>query len=334
MKATSTFAQPMLIWLSIIALIGISSCKKEYEDYPYHTIEKFTVTDEVGNNLEAALVGDSIWIYWPPFQAVPDSISPVISISKNATISPASGAKVAFNTGTMYTVTSESGLSKTYYLKAAVNEPIVAITSNPRNISLGGVLSFRGQYFSTDTNRIAINLIDKDNHVIPLKLKPENLSSVFVEVPLPIDGSVLPDEAYSIQFISGTQTFLYGPFQSRARGSGLSSIGYKLDQEGTSIKRGATISFSYEASYLDKHYFNYKGDLQLYVLDEETNSQIPFNATLLSVTDTKLTYQIGEDAPLGKITTCIGYGQLVSNGASAVRFSVSYLTPYTTRIIE
>lgn len=334
MKTRFTFTSPTVVWFFVIGMFGISSCKKEYEDYPYNDIEKFTVVDAVGNTLEAALAGDSILIYWPPFQAIPDSISPVISISRNASISPASGEKVAFSKGIAYTVISESGFSKTYYLKPAINEPEVNITAAPNYIMIGSPIEIRGQYFSTDTNRIALNLIDKDNNVIPVKMKAENLSSVFIQVPSPLDGSILPDEDYSIQFISGANSFVYGPFTATATGSGLSNTGYHLDQEGTNIKRGATISFSYKASYIDKQYFNYQGDLELYILDKQTNAQTPYNAKLLSVTDTKLTYQIGEDAPIGKITTAIAYGQYLSTGALAVRIAEVYFAPYTSSIVE
>ncbi|WP_134091692.1 hypothetical protein [Olivibacter sp. XZL3] len=334
MKTRYTPIPNTLIRILVIGLISLGSCKKEYEDYPYHDIESFTISDAEGYSLEAAVVGDSIWVYWPPFQTVPDSISPVIGISRNATISPASGEKIAFREGSAYTVVSESGLSKIYYLKPAVNEPPVLVTAAPNSILIGYDMSIRGQYFSTDTNRIHLNLIDEDKNVVPIKLAPENLSSVYINVPIPIDGSVLPEKSYSVQLISGTQSLIYGPFQPVMTGSGLSHIGYQLDQAGTNIKRGSIISFSYEPSYIDVHYFNYEGDLTLYILDEQTNAQVAYNAELLSVTDTKLTYRIGSDAPIGKITTAIAYGQQLSTGTLAVRLAEVYAAPYTTSIVE
>ncbi|MFC6102425.1 hypothetical protein [Olivibacter domesticus] len=322
--------------LVALVMTTFSSCKKEYADYPYNDIEEFTILDQEGNTLKAALVNDSIWLYWPPLQVIPDSISPNIIISKNATISPASGEKTPFTSGLAYTVVSENGHTKAYYLKVASNQPSATVTTPPSFITLGSTIRIRGQYFSTDTNRIKVNLIDKEQRLIPTKLESkEALSSVYISALVPIDGSVLLDEEYEVQLISGSQRFNYGPFKASLSSTGLSNIGYSLDQENTTIQKGSIISFTYDASPIDKQYFSYEDYyVQLTILPAEASTTVTYQAPLARATDTKLTYQLGNDVPAGSITRLVIYGKRLSTGARASKFSQNYTAPYTTRIVD
>src|SRR5688572_6469671 len=115
----------------IVLVISIVSCKKEYVDriktIPGDTthvsgmnyIKTFEIkeysTDTV---IKAGITADSIIVYWPSYsRTMPDSITPLIALPDSATVSPASGTKVAFKTGTSYTVTSAAGTAKKYILK-------------------------------------------------------------------------------------------------------------------------------------------------------------------------------------------------------------------------
>lgn len=82
-----------------------------------NNITAFKVATSSADSLwTAAIVEDSIHLYWPTFRPFPDSIRPAISISPKARIEPASGSSVAFETGTSFVVTSETGHEKKYTL--------------------------------------------------------------------------------------------------------------------------------------------------------------------------------------------------------------------------
>ena len=112
-----------IIFFCICTALIFSSCKKEYLQSPYKDIESFVIKDALNNNISAALIGDSIIVYWPPFQNVPAKQKPEITLSANASISPVSGQEIDFKTGVTYTVTAQDGSTRKYTLKLAENIP-------------------------------------------------------------------------------------------------------------------------------------------------------------------------------------------------------------------
>ena len=83
----------------------------------YKEIKTFTVTIE-GTTYAATITGTDISIVLP---AGVTSITPIITISDNATISPASGATVTLTDGTAaFMVTAENGDTATYTLRATI----------------------------------------------------------------------------------------------------------------------------------------------------------------------------------------------------------------------
>ena len=83
----------------------------------YKEIKTFTVAIE-GTTYAATITGTDISIVLP---AGVTSITPTITISDNATISPASGATVTLTDGTAtFTVTAENGDTATYTLRATI----------------------------------------------------------------------------------------------------------------------------------------------------------------------------------------------------------------------
>lgn len=117
----------------LIGLLFLSalffSCDTEYIDkvntipgdviqVPGYThIESFTVKDAENNSVSAAITEENIIITWSVNTSLPETIKPEIILGTEATISPASGAEVPFKDGTVYTVTSKAGTTKTYTLK-------------------------------------------------------------------------------------------------------------------------------------------------------------------------------------------------------------------------
>lgn len=145
------------------------SCKKEEALYPYAELVRFEVKDATGNTLQAAIHDNDIVIYWPPDQAVPESISPQLNVSEKASISPASGTKVPFADGTKYTVTAEDGTVKVYTLKRVLNQPKPYLKDEGRDFNLKTMngkfvivaseeLSFYGDYFNPADGQLKVFL--------------------------------------------------------------------------------------------------------------------------------------------------------------------------------
>jgi hypothetical protein len=139
------YAFTLLIWV----LAGLSACKKEYPALPYNDIEQFTIKDAAGNDIKASIDGTDIIVYFPPFQTVPDSISPAITVSGGATVQPASGTKVPYKNGTIFEVKAADGSTKTFRLKVLVNQPAPSIEVGDTQLDYG--LTIAGEYLLPDT---------------------------------------------------------------------------------------------------------------------------------------------------------------------------------------
>lgn len=181
------------LFLAVLALI-LAGCKKEYQQLPYTDIISFSITDAKGEVLKAALDKNDIVLYWPPEQAIPDYITPLIKVAEGAIVNPASGTRVAFKENTTFTVTAQNGKTTVYKIKPAINSVIPYIKSangfrtvNQKTIFVNGdVISVTGDYFSTEKDKTKLFFISNDNKEVELKnlsVKPIEISVQNVRVP-------------------------------------------------------------------------------------------------------------------------------------------------------
>jgi len=237
---------------TVFGLLGIlllQSCKKEYARYPYNDIEQFIVTDADGNKLKAVIGDDnSILLYWTPFQSVPDSVAPLITISDRANISPASGKKIAFKEGVVYTVTAQDGTKKNYLFKPAINtpEPVFSVDTY-RPLTLGGILIINGEFFIPDTARTKLYLVDKSNKETQLHDFDEFYSTT-IHTTIPLTG--LDTGYYSIKLVSGSNSVISVPQYVGLPGpfAGNTSYSFNFNNAGETLAKGSEISFNYTAS--------------------------------------------------------------------------------------
>lgn len=183
-------------------VILLFSCKKEYPDYPYADLQQFIIKDAKGNDLKAAIRGQEIILYWPPFQEVPDSISPITVVSERAAISPVSGKKVPFNNATSYTVTAQNGITKQYKLKLALNQlkPELSMVSSAL---VGTSFALSGDFFIPDTARTKVFLIDSEGKDIQLRnIISINQLNIWFYLPELEAGS------YKVKMTSGIHTVM------------------------------------------------------------------------------------------------------------------------------
>lgn len=182
MKTIKQRLKTALLLVCGVSLLLVSCAKTayEYEKKPYKNIESFALSGYAGDSINAVINGEEIIIYWAAEAALPATIKPVIAVSPNATISPASGTAVPFTDKTIYTVTAEDGTTKTYHLKPALNHPIPKISAiSP--VSLAWIsdtqVNVSGEYFLSGAR--------SDVHVYAQRLKDG------FEFDLPIDDSRL-----------------------------------------------------------------------------------------------------------------------------------------------
>ncbi|PUZ23877.1 hypothetical protein DCM91_13885 [Chitinophaga costaii] len=198
-------------------LVGVlSSCSKEYVD-KYHLIAGDTVNVSGYTNIQsfkitefspdtallATISHDSIIVYWPSYKTLPDSIRPEIILPAKATIAPVSGKAIAFQSGEVYTVTSEAGIQQQYKLYIDLRQPkpsfsLVAgsqLWTGPENV-------LNGDWFLADTARTSITFVavsDKKEYQALLL----NMNSTSIHYAL---LSNVPAGTYDVKVTNGIYT--------------------------------------------------------------------------------------------------------------------------------
>lgn len=153
------------------------SCKKEDAKIPYTEIVNFSVDIE-GEVVKAAVDNDRIILYWPLEKEIPETITPLISISKNAQINPASGEVVSTRETIVYTVTAETGAIRKYTLYIPNNKVKPYVKSwdglssyNGRAFIVeGNQINIRGDYFSTKENESRVFFTNENNQEVEAEI--------------------------------------------------------------------------------------------------------------------------------------------------------------------
>ena len=209
-----------LILAAVIVPMGLSACKQVEELSKEAEITSFTFDTSVEANSivssQPVINGDSI-----TFSVSSDSVSeqlsalvPTITVSENATVSPASGSAVDFSQGSVtFTVTAQDGVTtRAYFAKAVtdttdnpditypIDEQLAGEYKGLLNITLGG------EPVGSDIAR-NITVAKVDDETVSLTL--EDFSFMGMELgTIKVDscrivGSDIPEYEYSL---SGEQT--------------------------------------------------------------------------------------------------------------------------------
>ncbi|QEH43733.1 hypothetical protein [Chitinophaga sp. XS-30] len=284
-----------------ICLLTFVSCKKEteYAPYPYNDIQslKITAADET---ISAALVGDSIVIYWPSYLDMPEKISPQITVSENATVTPASGTEVDFATGTKFSVKAQSGAVKDYFLKIVINQPPIQLAQETYITYLaekGGTCTFTNgvylRYVIPDPAVTRFYLIDSSDTEHELAIAfTEETQDLVVTVP---DEDQFGMGGYRIRIVSGTQTL--------ETADHIFGIVYPSSMKGTAdalttsvtVKRGEEITFS------GANFFDMKEAIVM-TYDANGNESELGTLELVSYTAASATYRVPAGFPTGTRT--------------------------------
>ena len=297
--------------LMLMALIlAVTACKKEYPAYPYSTVTDFTIKDATGATLEASIANDTITVYWPPFQAVPDSIAPQITVSDRAIVSPASGTKVPFNTKTTYTVKAQNGSTTIYHLKPVVNQAPVSFTigNGASGVTLfadGGLynsLQLIAQFFIPDTTKMSFFLIPSADTTknYRLKIVDGSLTQFSVNLIIPV---TVPAGNYVVKAVSS-----YTSFSNNE--SVTVSIAPLPAFKPVTLKLGQT--FTVSGTGLSQ--------ITQVISFDENGDEIDF--TVVSATDKQLTLQVPAGDPTGTL-----YGSIyLVVGGNSIQFPLNQLS--------
>jgi len=299
-KINTLYRIPAL--LLTMGITVFSACKKEYEiaPTPYTEITAFKIPYNGGKDtIVAAVDGENIYVSWPGSTEwpIPETVAPIINISKNASISPASGAAIALKDGAQYQVKAQDGTIKTYTVKLSNGALLPSFQDEDTQIT-----ALVGQSnFSIPMRNLALDgsdslyLVNDQNKGYKLMLN--KVQSGFIDFFVDqYDGSGIPAGDYYVQVINKFRTPVKSSkkFVTIASDQSLPYVYFNHTKE-WQVKRGEIIELP--ARHLTK-----TSDIRVvnlsYTEDGAPNS---LSLTFVGISDDlkSIKVQIPEDAPVG-----------------------------------
>lgn len=276
----------------ILVLLVFVSCKKETEHapYPYNSIELLSISAGESEKINASFHNDSIIIYWPSYLPKPAKITPQITVSEKATITPASGTEVAFTTGTKFSVKAQSGAVKDYFLKVIVNQPDIQVQEATYSTTKGGTITVNNgremRYLARDVNLTRFYIVDNANKEtqIPIEFAEQPDGSPIMRIKVPNTDDIKIG-AYKIKITSEERTFvspnaIFGILYPASAKPKVNEV-----KAPVTVKQGETITFN------GTGFFDMK-EARVYAYDENWNEKEVATLELVSATTTTATYRI------------------------------------------
>ncbi|QIH34395.1 hypothetical protein [Sphingobacterium sp. DR205] len=295
-KRNTLYRVPILLLTMGVTLF--SACKKEYEiaPTPYTEITSFKIPYNAGKDtIVAAVDGETIYVSWPGSTEwpVPETVAPIINISKNASISPASGTAIALKDGLQYQVKAQDGTLKTYTIKLSNGALLPSFQDEETQVT-----AIVGQSsFYIRMNNLALdgsdNLYLVDDQNKSYKLILNTFTTFYVDQQ---DGSGIPAGDYYAQVINkfGIPVKSSKKFVTVPAGQFLPYVYFSHTKEWL-VKRGEIINLP--ARHLTKA--SEIRAVNLKYTEEGNANSLPL--TFLGISDDlkSIKVQIPEDAPIG-----------------------------------
>lgn len=278
-----------------VAIVVAVACKKEQPLLPYTDIVNFTVAVDDSGIVKGAIDGDSIVLYWPVGQTIPETITPTIQVADGASISPASGETISLGEDMTYTVTAETGDTKTYRLRVPNNRPKPYVRTfgglqtyeGKQYIFQNFALSIRGDYFDTleDGAKVYFVDIDGNDHEVEIQHGTELGYNVLATVLGTFSGLRIVSSGYTIFYETSPFEVAENPFVTLvAPGSTISAkAGDTITLTGVKTDRAEKMELG---NYLTSTYQS---------------------VSITNKTATSITFQIPEDFPLGEYNELLVY---------------------------
>jgi hypothetical protein len=286
----------ILLLLTILSPY-LLSCSKEYVDFPYNDIESFEIKDAKGNALTASIVNNEIILYWPPYQDEPTTLTPTITVSERANISPTSGTAITIDSGkpVEYKVTAQDGSAKSYKLKLIVNQPIISASPNVAESIYpigqeGSTLTLRTQHIIPEESKTSVFLIDSSNKETRLSIIRLMQNGITVQMPATLERG-----HYQIKVISGQRSVTTNKFEVVAPPLYLVMDSAIPAQQ---AKRGDKITMSYHAEWFLKYYQETFGH---FVIEDANQQKHPIQSGKFNPTSQKIELTIPTAVSIGSI---------------------------------
>lgn len=296
------------IALAIVAVCVFWSCETEYVDalYTQNEITSFNI-DLDGTKLYGAISDGSIIIYESLLEELPETVSPEITISENATILPASKESISLEDGTSYTVTAQDGSTASYVLNIIPFNTTLSIIDKNYAASFGNGMYIVGSGFLLDSTRNQVFFIsenDNTEHEMVIDEIVEDTYSpsgfgVSIRVTIPEEEETeLEGGYYKIKVISGPREVVT---DSAILKMSFTKPSLPKFDETQVVSQGGTITFT--GNYLGegRGYRVPVQDAQTYLTLDDYNNDV--NGLVLPIVEhtfTSVTYSIPDDAPLGE----------------------------------
>ncbi|MFY0254413.1 hypothetical protein ACDQ55_10715 [Chitinophaga sp. 30R24] len=286
----------------------LQSCTKtaqEYEKRPYNNIETFVLMGYAGDSINATINNGNIIVYWAAEANMPATIKPNIVVSPHATISPASGAEVAFNTETVYTVTAEDGSKQTYRLKPVINRAVPKISMISPN-SLHWISSTQitvtGEYFlSGDTAAVHVyaqRLSDGFEFDLPIDYTKLTMTNITANLPDYTD--ILDTGVHKIRVKIGDRVSDEKMVNIRMPDISFSGLmHFSFEEAGQRLFAGDSVTLKISDDYNGNVCKWYKKRFTKLVIDEYA-----FDAQALTQTDSTVKFKL-PDYPLSQKPTAV-----------------------------
>lgn len=290
-----------ILKLAIFMLIGmafsIGGCKKEFVNLPSTNaeIESFSIPLTNDTESKVAIDQENLTLYWSEeyWGTLPDSIAPIIIVSANSTITPASGIKVALTDGMTYSVTAADGTTVTYTLKLVNNQANPVFTKEVeqtlyRGFSTAGInLNSSLANILWDVSKTRLYLIDPTGVEFRMPITFINTTSVSSSA-VPYSGALQSDTQYKVKIVSGYRSIESSKaiFTTKSEGN-VEQVPQLFNLEmPVSIKRGETMVL--KGRNLDVHLFNFIR------LDFSVQ-----NLEIISISSNEITVKVPNDYPMG-----------------------------------
>lgn len=265
-------------------LLLLCACTKEDAKLPYSEITSFNIPYGDGQALSAAIDGQDIIVYWPFEEKMPAEIAPQITVSDQAAVKPASGAKVALSSATTYTVTAQDGSTVIYKIRIVSVQPTPIVTALQNEwfsfIGPGMKDGLAALYVIRDSSRTHLSLISTKGGKVPLTIDSITREKIYYTLPPVLDTGkyrmLLETGSFSL---NGKMDLYYRPGEP------------ELEDYGTlTLKRGQT--FKLKAKNLNKI-------VSALILPDFVNQ---FDLEVISNTATEVTLRLPANVPAGTYT--------------------------------
>lgn len=332
------YLYPVAYLFLLIGIGSLGSCSKEYETAPtpYNEITSFKIGYYNGQDtIEGIIDGSIIHIVWPGSTEwpIPEAVNPEITVSKNASISPASGTSILLEDGVTYTVTAQDGTAKTYTIKLTngallpsfVDETII-------NVQVGGKYNINMFNTAGDGSDSLFLVNDNNEEFKILHTSQVSVGGINFIADQP-DGSGIPVGEYYVKVINKYNI----PVKSNTKMVSVTADAptpylYYNHTEAIEVKPGET--FTVPIRHFSAEYIINRQ--QLFYLDSNTGYIASILLNFIGANDdfSEVTFQVPEGTPTG-ITSDLEEGlrvRIVKDGRN-VTFSAPYY-PHPIKIVE